>query len=427
MLSTLMQSARELSLTRVLSLCAILAVATPAASAAITSQATLAKDGAGPFAHYRIVALANLGNGILLASYDGRPDGGDSPSPNSIMQRRSTDGGKTWGEPTYVAKGQPKSSSAEQYGFSDPSYVVDSKTGKVFNFHVFSKNQGFLGSKVGNDDTDRDIVSAEVSVSTDNGVSWSTDPENQPKLPPVASSQAGAPPLITKNIKPVGSTANGVKNVGGIAGLFASSGQGIQLKYGAHAGRLVQQFLGRVVQPSGNVISQAYSVYSDDGGATWKKGNVVGNGMDENKVVELSNGNLMLNSRPSDGSGYRKVAISTDGGVNWSTPKTENQLPDPGNNGAIARAYPDAKQGSAEAKILLFTNANSQSSRSNGTIRYSCDDGKTWSAGSVFQKGTTSYSTVTALGGDRYGIFYEGAGNELIYLEVSKAFIGINC
>ncbi|KAJ5206506.1 Neuraminidase [Penicillium cf. griseofulvum] len=427
MLSTLMQSARELSITRVLSLCAILAVATPAASAAITSQSTLAKDGSGPFAHYRIVALANLGNGILLASYDGRPDGGDSPSPNSIMQRRSTDGGKTWGQPTYVAKGQAKSSSAEQYGFSDPSYVVDSKTGKVFNFHVFSKNQGFLGSKVGNDDTDRDIVSAEVSVSTDKGVSWSTDPENQPKLPPVASSQAGAPPLITKGIKPVGSTVNGVKNVGGIAGLFASSGQGIQLKYGAHAGRLVQQFLGRVVQPSGNVISQAYSVYSDDGGATWKKGNVVGTGMDENKVVELSNGNLMLNSRPSDGSGYRKVAISTDGGVNWSTPKTETQLPDPGNNGSIARAYPDAKQGSADAKILLFTNANSKSSRSNGTIRYSCDDGKTWSSGSVFQKSTTSYSTVTPLGGDRFGIFYEGAGNELIYLEVSKEFIGINC
>ncbi|KAJ5823770.1 hypothetical protein N7447_006110 [Penicillium robsamsonii] len=427
MLSTLIQSARECSIKRAISLCAILAIATPAASAAITAKHTLAIAGSGEFAHYRIVALASLGDGILLASYDGRPDGGDSPSPNSIMQRRSTDGGATWGQPTYIAKGQAKTSSLQQYGFSDPSYVVDSKTGKVFNFHVFSKNQGFVNSVIGNDDTNLNIVSAQVSVSTDKGVSWSTDPKNQPSLPPVASSKLGAPPLITKAIKPVGSTVDGVANVGGITGLFASSGEGIQLKYGAHAGRLVQQFLGKVIQPNGSKASQAFSVYSDDGGATWKKGNVVGTGMDENKVVELSNGNLMLNSRASDGSGYRKVATSTDGGVNWSAPATETQLPDPGNNGAIARAYPDAAQGSANAKILLFTNTNSKTSRSNGTIRYSCDDGKTWSAGSVFQAGAMSYSTVTALGNDKFGIFYEGGNNDLVYIEVSKAFIGISC
>lgn len=156
-------------------------------------------------------------------------------------------------------------------------------------------------------------------------------------------------------------------------------------------------------------------------------GKVIGTGMDENKVVELSNGNLMLNSRPSDGSGYRKVATSTDGGETWSTPASETQLPDPGNNGAITRMYPDAAHGSANAKILLFTNANSKTSRSNGTIRYSCDDGKTWSSGAVFQSGSMSYSTVTALGDDRFGIFYEGDSNDLVYIEVSKDFIGVSC
>ncbi|KAJ5505203.1 Sialidase family [Penicillium expansum] len=427
MLSKLVHSARECSILSAISLCVILAVATPAASASITAKHTLTTNGAGLFPYYRIVALANLGNGILLASYDGRPDGGDSPSPNSIMQQRSTDGGETWGEPTYIAQGQPKTSALQQYGFSDPSYVVDSKTGKVFNFHVFSKNQGFANSAIGNDDTNLNILSAEVSVSTDGGVSWTTDPDHQSSLPPVASANVGAPPLITKAIKPVGSTVNGVANVGGIAGLFASSGEGIQLKYGTHAGRLVQQFLGKVVQSDGSKVSQAYSVYSDDSGATWKMGKVVGTGMDENKVVELSNGNLMLNSRPSDGSGYRKVATSTDGGETWSTPTSETQLPDPGNNGAITRMYPDAAQGSADAKILLFTNANSKTSRSNGTIRYSCDDGETWSSGAVFQSGSMAYSTVTALGDDRFGIFYEGDSNDLVYIEVSKEFIGVSC
>ncbi|KAL5345542.1 hypothetical protein ACLOAV_009292 [Pseudogymnoascus australis] len=411
----------------VLSLCALPSILTPVQAVPtiypreFSSEQVLAKNGVGPSPYYRIVALASLGNGVVLASYDGRPDGGDSPSPNSIIQRRSTDGGETWGAPTYIAKGQTGATGVQKYGFSDPSYIVDRDTGKIFNFHVFSKNVGFGSSVIGNDDSNLNIISSEVSVSTDGGVSWSTDPKNQPTLPPAASS------LITKAVKPVGQTVNGVANVGGVVGQFAASGEGIQLRYGAHAGRLIQQFVGRVVQPSGNVIYQAYSVYSDDGGSTWHMGNPVGVAMDENKVVELSNGNVMLNSRPSDSSGYRKVSISTDGGVTYSVPKSETQLPDPRNNGAIARMYPDAAEGSANAKILLFTNSNDKSSRVRGTVRFSCDDGTTWSAGRVFQSGVTSYSTITALGDDMFGIFYEGADNTLIFAKVDKAWLGVSC
>ena len=239
-----------------------------------SSTQVLALNGEGDFEFYRIVALANLGDGVVLASYDGRPDGMDSPAPNSILQRRSTDSGESWGPPTYIAKGQPGNTAAgkQQYGFSDPSYVVDRNTGKVFNFHVFSKNQGFHNGAIGNDDTDLDVTSAEVSVSTDGGVSWSTDPKNQPNLPPVAGKDPGAPPLITRAVKPTGKTVDGVENVGGVAGMFATSGEGIQLRYGPHAGRLIQQFVGQIVQPDGTKEIQAYSVFSDDGGDTWQMG-----------------------------------------------------------------------------------------------------------------------------------------------------------
>lgn len=37
--------------------------------------------------------------------------------------------------------------------------------------------------------------------------------------------------------------------------------------------------------------------------------------MDENKIVELSDGTLMNNSRSSGADTYRKVSYSTDGGV----------------------------------------------------------------------------------------------------------------
>lgn len=412
----------------ILGLCAVPIQSAPSQRGHYTEQ-ILAHNGEGLFPYYRIVALTNLGDGVLLAAYDGRPDGGDAPSPNSILQRRSTDNGKTWGQTTYIAKGQKEDQAAgnQKFGFSDPSYVFDHETGTVFNFHVFSKDQGFARSVLGNNDTNRDVLSAEVSISKDGGISWSTDPDNQPDLPPVASEKPGAPPLITRAVKPLGETVNGTDNVGGIRGTFAASGEGIQLRYGPHAGRLIQQYTGRVIQPDGSTEYQAYSVYSDNGGSTWQMGKPVGEGMDENKVVELSDGDVMLNSRPSDNSGYRKVAISTDGGETYSTPKVETQLPDPGNNGAIARMYPHAAEGSDLAKMLLFSNANNMQDRINGTIRYSCDDGQTWSGGRVFQSGSMSYSTVTALGDNKFGLFYEGPDGKLIYAELNKAWLDISC
>lgn len=384
--------------------------------------------------YYRIVALADLGDGVLLASYDGRPDGGDSPSANSIVQRRSTDGGKTWGSPTFIARGQMGSAGVQKYGFSDPSYVVDKVTGTVFNFHVYSKNQGFAGSVLGNDDSDPNVISSQVSVSTDRGLTWSTDPVNQPTLPVPSSYAAGsayagfAGPLVTSTVKPNGSTVNGVPNVGGVVSMFASSGEGIQLKYGAHAGRLIQQFAGTIVQPDGSRQIQAYSVYSDDHGKTWNLGKPTGTGMDENKAVELSDGRVMLNSRDSTGANphFRKVAYSSDGGVTYSTPVAETQLPDPRNNGSITRMYPDAAQGSADAKKLLFSNSPTPTAggaRVDGTVRYSADDGKTWGSSRVFKPGSMSYSTLSALSDGTFGVLYEGDSNTITFGKFDTAWL----
>ncbi len=410
------------------------AVATiePAAAASYDEQ-VLAKNGDNAIdpvlgRYYRIPALAHLGDGVVLASYDGRPDGGDSPSPNSIIQRRSTDNGKTWGAPTFVAKGQPAAEGKLRYGFSDPSFVVDEVTGDVFTFFVYSKDVSFQAGGYGNDDEDRTITSAAVAVSKDKGLSWSMDPANMPVLPPAAyaadSAFAGyAGPLITDVVKPVGDSAN----VGGVQGVFAASGQGIQLKYGKYAGRLVQQFTGKVKQAAGNVEYQAYSVYSDDHGKTWQRGEFTGTGMDENKTVELSNGDVMLNSRASSGGqGGRKIAISKDGGHSYGPVTVDTRLTDPVNNASIARMYPDAAQGSDEAKMLLFSNANA-TSRSNGTIRYSCNDGATWSSGKQFKSGAMSYSTVTALGDGTFGLFYEGDNNTMTFGKFNAEWLDIEC
>ena len=385
-------------------------------------------------ANYRIPALAYLGDGIVLASYDGRPYGGDAPQPNSIIQRRSVDNGATWGPPSFVARGQMPAEGIKAYGFSDPSYIHDEETGDVFNFFVYSKDVSFQGSGYGNDDADRNIISAAVAVSKDKGLTWSMDPANMPVLPPPGDYAAGSEfssydgPLITDVVKPVGVTVGAQSNVGGVSGVFAASGEGIQLKYGPHKGRLIQQFTGKVKQANGSTPYQAYSVYSDDHGKTWRRGEFTGTGMDENKTVELSNGDVMLNSRASSGGqGGRKVAISKDGGHSYGPVTIDTSLADPVNNASITRMFPYAAEGSDEAKMLLFSNANSTSSRSNGTIRYSCNDGATWSSGKQFKAGAMSYSTLTALDAGNFGVFYEGDGNTMTFGKFNAEWLDIEC
>lgn len=267
------------------------------------SAQTIASGGTGGFPYYRIPAVVQLPDGTILASYDGRPLNGDAPNPNSILQRRSTDGGRTWGEQTVISQGRV---GADKIGYSDPSYVYDSTTGTLFNFHVYSKDAGFPTSIEGDDDADRRILSAAVAVSTDGGATW----EHR---------------LITDVVKPAG-----------VVSTFATSGAGIQISRGPHAGRLVQQYAGKFTD--GTI--KAYSVYSDDHGATWTMGRPTGTAMDENKVVELSDGRLMMNSRANSGPKARLVSYSEDGGASWSQPKADDTLIDPRNNGSIIRKNP---------------------------------------------------------------------------------------
>ncbi|MFJ6452849.1 exo-alpha-sialidase [Paenarthrobacter sp. NPDC091669] len=361
----------------------------PAAAPGTFTEANIAADRTAANFFYRIPALTYLGNNVVLASWDGRPgSAADAPNPNSIVQRRSTDGGQTWGPVTVIAAGHVGDASGPKYGYSDPSYVYDAEAGKVFNFFVYSKDQGFGGSQFGNNDADRSVISSAVIESSDGGVTWS-----QPRL-------------ITNVTKPGTSKTSPV--AGDVRSNFASSGEGIQLKYGPYKGRLIQQYAGDIRQADGTNKIQAYSVYSDDHGVTWKKGANVGDRMDENKTVELSDGRVLLNSRDNANQGYRKVAISTDGGATYGPVTQDTELPDPANNGAIARIFPNAAQGSADAKKLIFTNANSKTGRENVSARVSCDDGATWPGVRTIRSGFSAYSTVTRLEEGKFGVLYEG-------------------
>lgn len=344
----------------------------------------LAKRGSGGFPQYRIPALTTSEDGTLIAAYDGRPGMADLPSHISVLVRRSTDDGKTWSPPEVVR------SAPAPKGFGDPSLLTDRQTGRVFLFYAGSVNEGYLGSETGNDNDDPDILHADYSYSDDGGRTWKHR-------------------RITSMIKDPR-----------WGGLFAASGEGIQLRHGEHAGRLIQQYTVRY--QGGN---HAVSAYSDNHGRTWKTGELVGPGADENKTVELSDGTVMLNIRSAP---YRKVAFSTDGGVTYSEPRQDTALTDPGNNGSITRYAPEAPAGDRRSRWLLFSNTEDTGIRRNLTVKMSCDDGETWPIERVVEPGAAAYSTLTPLPDGGFGLLYEREGYRYIsYTSFGHAWLDGVC
>ncbi len=333
---------------------------------------------------YRIPALAKTTKGTLLAAYDARPSMSDLPSHIRIMLRRSTDGGHTWSTQQVVR------SAPAPKGFGDPSLLVDHQTGRIFLFYAAGVNAGFASSGTGNDPTDPNILQTDYSYSDDDGLTWHHR-------------------RITQDIK---DPAWG--------GLFAASGEGIQLTTGPYAGRLLQQY---VIRYDGQ--NYAASAYSDDHGTTWHMGKLVGPGMDENKVVQLADGTVMLNSRATP---YRKVAYSTDGGVTYHGLHQDTELPDPADNGSIIRYDDKANRHSPQSHWLLFSNNDTTSGRRNLTVKQSCDDGRTWPIKKVVDSGPSAYSTLTRVSGNEFGLLWEKGGYQSItYSSFTKQWLNGVC
>ncbi|WP_341740409.1 exo-alpha-sialidase [Trueperella pyogenes] len=364
----------------------------------------------------RIPAITVASNGDILASYDLRPKigarpGGDSPNENSIVQRRSTDGGKTWGPRTTIAEGKV-AEAGKRFGWSDPSYVVDHTTGEIFNFHVGSLDAGLpkeykpsyrLDENGQVDTKHRHAMNFALASSTDNGHTWKSR-------------------LITDDV--LRSSGASIKD---IAGCFATSGAGIQKMHEPFKGRLLQQ-AACSFQRGG---FQAITIYSDDHGKTWKGGHFTDSpywNFDENKVVELSDGTLMLNSRVSGnlGKGKRIVATSSDGGVNWTDIHIDDNLRDSTNNAQIIRAFPSANNGTLRAKVLLFSNTEQPDKRVDGKVKMSYDDGKSWPIAKQIRNGHTGYTTMAVQPDGSIGLLMEPTGQSVGYVNFTLKTLAEN-
>lgn len=350
----------------------------PTSSEAIPAREhVLARRGVAGHRQYRIPALAVSRRGTILAAYDGRPNLDDLPNPIDLLLRRSTDNGATWGPQQTVRTGTGLD------GYGDPSLLIDADTHRIFMFHAAGTHAGFFEAAEGLDDQDA-IQHADLSISDDDGLTW-----QHRRLTPMLKAD-------------------------GVTGLFAAAGAGIQIHIGPFTGRLVQQF---VLLHQGEI--KAASAYSDDHGETWALGEFIA-GANENKVVCLADGTLLLHSRATP---HRLTAISTNGGRSWSPASPHPELPDPSDNGSVARfdGLPNVT-GLASPKTgnwLIATHNHDHLLRRNTLLRLSQDNGATWPFAVVLCGGSSQYSTATRLPDGRIGVLYERQGyQEIVFAAV---------
>jgi sialidase-1 len=300
---------------------------------------------------FRIPSLIVSGKGTVLAFCEGRKAGRGDAGDIDLVLKRSTDGGKSWG-PMQIVWDDMKNTCG------NPCPVVDRDSGTIWllmTHNLGTDTEGMLVEGRG-----KGTRGVWVTKSTDEGTTWAKPVE------------------ITKDVKRPDWT------------WYATGpGVGIQLQ----SGRLVIPCDNKV---AGTKAHQAHVIYSDNRGATWKLGGVVGPKCNESQVVELGDGRLMLNTRSYQAANRRRIATSRDGGMTWTDPVDDPTLIEPVCQASLIRG-PGG---------LLFSNPASLK-RERLTVRRSSDDGKSWSAGSVLWSGPAAYCCLSVLPDGMLGCLYE--------------------
>jgi sialidase-1 len=324
--------------------------------------------GADGYANYRIPSLVCTSNGTLLAFCEGRKYRGDDESPTNLVLKRSLDAGKTWQAMQVLVEADPGAA-------ADPTAVIDRSTGAVLLVYELcpklEMDKGPIDYYKRAPGLGRDSVTAWVTTSTDEGVTWSV------------------PVDITAMVKKPEWTM-----------IAHGPGVGIQTRSD------------RLIIPCWRTehtgVCLNFFTYSDDHGKTWQLGDTELPGVNENQVVERADGTLLLNVRSASVKGCRMGATSKDGGKSWSDLFDVPELPDPCCQGSILRCtWADQKGGKSR---ILFSCPGTAKGRDTGTVRLSYDEAKTWPVAKVIHKDYFGYSCLTIMPDGKIGCLFENEG-----------------
>ncbi len=354
-------------------------------SAAPPEKLDLFRAGEGGYTLYRIPGVLVTAKGTILAWCEARKRPSSDWGTIDILMRRSTDGGKTFDEPCKIAEVEgPKMKNpaaiAQKLGtddevtYNNPVMVADRSTGAVHFLFCLEYMRCFY------------------SRSDDDGKTF------------------GKPVEITPVFEQFRSEY-------GWKVIATGPGHSIQLK----SGRLIVPIWmsdgtgGHAHRPS-----VASTIYSDDHGKSWKRGEVAVQNTpqfvfpSESVAAELSDGRVMLNVRTESKPNRRLITYSKDGAKGWTNPVFHDELLEPVCLSSMIRL-------SAKPSRILFANPNNLTradgketpgmgrDRKNITIRLSYDEGKTWAIAKALEPGPSGYSDLAvAADGSIYCLYENG-------------------
>ncbi|MBG99657.1 MAG: hypothetical protein CMN58_04860 [Solibacterales bacterium] len=336
---------------------------------------------------FRIPGMTVTQNGTILAFAEGRRGFGNDPrrdraAPIDLVMRKSIDNGQTWQPMVVLESGFH--SAGNLFDFADPTPVYDQITGVVFLFYGQWPDVGPT-TPIHGQSTDAKAGNQVVWVrsSSDNGETWSNRRQIIYPDEPHETSDG----LYWRHAEP-------------------GPGSGIQLQWQ----NLNEQLNGRLVVPAkrsgsitpdgeSNVTQLPFVYYSDDHGKNWRIGNVTpGPEADEDEVVELKDGRILLDARQNKGS-FRRRHLSSDGGITWGPDRSDSISITPVDTSLIR--YDDNR--------ILFSGPRGENglNRNSITIWTSYDEGETFRDPIKLNDGFAAYSVMQRLADGSLGILVE--------------------
>ncbi len=417
----------------------------------------------GPAQYYRIPSMVTTKNGTVVACADARYCSGmDNPNRIDKVIRRSTDNGKTWGE-FIVAVREHGSKQLRSSAAIDPVMTYDAEQGRIYL--LYSHTPAGVGIRNSVCSTGEDASGNRIIRGRLRRYLWKDD-----RLFTLDGQRT------PYQVSPEGDVFKGGRRLGNVYtggafkeeststlmmcysdddGLSWSSprslntqvkknymsfigpgpGCGIVIRGGRYRGRIVVPiYYGTRKFP---LRLSCCVVFSDDHGATWQLGETPNNTrmiggqqadcrkiktadmLTEAQLIEQEDGTLKFFMRNHDSRRSVAVAYSHNGGETWEDFCWDDTLPQPVCQTSVLKL-----QG-MEKPLVVLLNPADRSSRCNGTIRLSEDDGETFPYHRLLKEGSFVYSALTQLPNGNIGALFEPDEQcrEILFCEIPLTWI----
>jgi sialidase-1 len=337
----------------------LLAVMQLGMAAPFLVKTELFTGGEGGYKLYRIPGVVVTKKGTVLAYSEARRTGNGDWDSIDIVMRRSTDGGVTFAAASVIAHAPG--------AISRSLVAIERKQGAPGD--VTYNNPLAIASR---DGTVHFLFCLEYTRvfymrSRDDGQTFSTPVE-------ITSDFDAFRPEYAWRVVATG------------------PGHGIELTNGR---LVVPVWLALGTGGNGHHPSVNATVYSDDHGATWHRGDIAMPSTpqfpdpNETTLAQLADGRVMLNVRTEAKEHRRAIVTSPDGATHWSEPRLQQELTDPICYASLIRL--------SKGRLLFVNPDNETKERKNLSVRLSTDEGASWTIKRVLEPGPSGYSDLSVL------------------------------